>query len=296
MSKSTLEIAKPRIVPFFNACARRVWTFPQLETVLANMREEWQLAERIRQDEFIEFLLDNTPFVRTVLIFPSVPITRYWWGAPNAYELAVSINPTGYFSHHTAAFLHGLIMDEPTPIYINIEQRANEARQGSLQQPNIDKAFKRPARISHSTATFGDRAICQLHGKSTGQLGVIGRNHPIYGQMRLTNVARTLIDMVVRPAYSGGVSTVLSAFRKAVEIVTADELKKVLEDLQHVYPYHQSIGFLMEKTGVWDNGSIEVFQKMGMIYDFYLDYQMDNPRYSSNWRLYYPTCLDDMQA
>jgi hypothetical protein len=108
MPKSTLEVAKPHIIPFFSACNRRVWTLKQLETVLTNMREEWKVAQRVDLDEFVGFLLAETSFIETRLDFPSQSIVHYWWSKPTGYELAMSLQLAGYFSHYTAMYLNAL--------------------------------------------------------------------------------------------------------------------------------------------------------------------------------------------
>lgn len=293
MPKSTLDAAKASMIAFFSACDRRIWTGKQLENAMTSMRKEWGLAQRITIKGFIEYLLDETPFVKTVLSFPSELIARYWWGSQTGYELAASVRPTGYFSHHTAMYLHGLATHEPSVIYINSEQQAKGARQGALQQASIDAAFKKPVRISNNLAAYQDKTISILNGKNTGQLGVISRKHPDAGVIRVTNPARTLIDIAVRPAYSSGISEVLHAYRKAASMLSGQELINVLANLQHAYPYHQAIGFLMEKSGNWDQAALKLFQEPGIQYDFYLDYQMVDTHFSSTWRLHYPAWLDE---
>ncbi len=89
---------------------------------------------------------------------------------------------------------------------------------------------------------------------------------------------------------------ILNAYRKAAGKVSARELMSVLENIQHAYPYHQAIGFLLEKSGNWNEEEIAVFRNTAMQYDFYLDYEMHEPCFSRTWRLYYPASLDDAQS
>ena len=51
--------------------------------------------------------------------------------------------------------------------------------------------------------------------------------------------------------------------------------------------------FLIEKSGVWEEEAANLFRNIPMQYDFYLDYEITDPRYSKTWRLYYPAYLDD---
>ena len=96
-------------------------------------------------------------------------------------------------------YLHNLTIAEPTTVYINSEQKATGARPGSVRQEGIEAAFKRPVRMSNNRASYEDREICLLNGKNTGQFGVINRKYPKHGSVHITSLARTLIDIVVRP-------------------------------------------------------------------------------------------------
>ena len=190
-------------------------------------------------------------------------------------------------------YLHGLTTNEPATVYLNAEQKAKGAKPGCLQQGGVDAAFRMSVRMSNNRAAFGEREICLLNGKNTGQFSVVSRKHPQYGPIRNTTVARTLVDIVVRPAYSGGIREVLNVYQNAAGKVSADEVVNVLKNLQHAYPYHQSIGFLMEKSGCWEEKEVDLFRSMRMDYDFYLDYKMTDAHYSKAWRLNYPDWLDD---
>lgn len=65
----------------------------------------------------------------------------------------------------------------------------------------------------------------------------------------VTDLERTLIDVVVRPAYAGGINQVAQAYKQAAHRVDVDHMIKLLKNMQYVYPYHQSIGFLLERAG-----------------------------------------------
>lgn len=109
--------------------------------------------------------------------------------------------------------------------------------------------------------------------------------------MRTTNFERTLIDIVVRPAYSGGTNNLIEIYRRAKDRVSANEIIKTLKKLDYIYPYHQSIGFLMERAG-FEKSEYEQLRKPGLDYKFYLDYKIKNKKYDENWKIYYPAELD----
>jgi predicted transcriptional regulator of viral defense system len=108
----------------------------------------------------------------------------------------------------------------------------------------------------------------------------------------VTNLERTLIDIAVRPAYAGGVNSVLSAYRLAQPNVSIRKLKKALRFLNYVYPYHQSIGFYIDMAGNYTNKAIQEFLTYDTFkYNFYLDYEIKEKSYSEKWRIYYPQDL-----
>jgi hypothetical protein len=107
----------------------------------------------------------------------------------------------------------------------------------------------------------------------------------------VTDIARTLVDMAVRPSYSGGPSQILRAYRKGLDLVSGVTLAETLVSLKHTYPYHQAVGYYMEKAG-FSKEHLEPFHKIPMQFDFYLDNQIINPHYSQKWRLFFPADFD----
>jgi predicted transcriptional regulator of viral defense system len=101
---------------------------------------------------------------------------------------------------------------------------------------------------------------------------------------------RTLVDLTVRPLYAGGVPEVLEAYRRAREEVSMMKLLAVLKRFQYVYPYHQAVGFYMERSG-YRSSQFEQLRQKGFEFDFYLGYGMPEKEYDSNWRLYIPKGL-----
>jgi len=79
----------------------------------------------------------------------------------------------------------------------------------------------------------------------------------------------------------------LKAYGAAKDRISIDRLLAVLEKLNHLYPYHQAIGFLMQKTGYLPK-SYEPLRAKGLNYDFYLTHDMKHKEYSKEWRLFYP--------
>ena len=240
------------------------------------------------QSEVINTLIRQTGLQRISLPFPHRSVTRYAWGDVGVLELIQSVDPNGYFTHFTAVHLHGLTDQIPKTIYFNVEQKGT-GRGSMVTQEGIDRAFKGKCRVSRNVIALHDHKVYRLNGKSTGKLGVIEfQPGPGPGAIQVTTIERTLIDAAVRPVYSGGVFEVAKAFEAAVPQLSLQCLANTLRRMDFAYPYHQTIGFYLERTGFFDNASLEPFRSFGLDFDFYLDYGIKNPEYCDRWRLYIP--------
>ena len=151
----------------------------------------------------------------------------------------------------------------------------------------IDAAFSRRVRVSNDIAPYKDVQICIVHGQQTGRLGVIEMKGNDAETISVTGVERTLIDIAVRPVYSGGVFEVLKAYRLAKDTVSVNRLVAVLKKMNYAYPYHQVIGFYLERAG-YKESSIQLLRKIPMRLDFYLEHGITDRDYSKEWRLYFP--------
>ncbi len=286
--KSKIEILKPKIVEAFENLQRKTFSGSEIEKILRELTDLWHIKKPITIDAFIKFLLDETNLEQIKLRFPSQKVERYIWGEASAYELALSLKPKAYFSHYTAMWLHGLTEHRPKIIYLKCEQLEKPNHQGSLEQKNIDWAFRQPPRKSKNIANYKDQKICLLYGTNTRNLGVIETESVNGERIRVSNIERTLIDISVRPFYSGGVSEILKAYKLAKDKISTKKLLTMLKKMDFSYPYHQAIGFYLERSGVYEESLIQPFKKLEVQYDFYLTNQMKDMSYSKEWRLYYP--------
>jgi hypothetical protein len=218
--------------------------------------------------------------------YPS--IKRYIWGDPSPYARGLSLRRNAYLSHASAVFLHGLTAQIPKTIYVNREQTPKPAlAPHSLTQEGINRAFKNNPRTSRYVVTEGDYRYVLLSGKATGRLEVTELPWVEGELLELTKLERTLIDITVRPTYGGGVFQVLEAYRAAKEKVSVRTLVATLKKLDYLYPYHQAIGFYMERAG-YGPKQLDPLRKLGFQFDFYLANSIENPTYNQEWRLFYP--------
>jgi predicted transcriptional regulator of viral defense system len=290
---SRLTIAKKDIFAIFEQSSQKVYSQTQLAQILSQHRTNWRLAQRTTAQDFIAFLEKQGELTPNLFRATNYnrQTTRYSWGNASIYELAQSIQSRGYLSHSTAVALHALTDLIPKTLYLNVEQSPKPAPSGPLTQRGIDQAFARKQRQSNMTYEHDDWSITIINGKNTGALGVEELIGPSEERLRVTNLERTLIDIVVRPTYAGGIFQVLQAYRAAKDKLSTNRLIATLKKLDYIYPYHQAIGFLMERAG-YDEKRYSMLRQLGLKYDFYLSHAVQQPEYSSEWRLFYPKGME----
>lgn len=285
-----LSIAGPDIIKALDAAPQKVYSLKDIAQFLDANREDWRLAMRTTAVEFIAFLeRKGLKTIKIEFLHPGIrTITRYVWKDASPYEIGQSLKERAYLSHGTAVFLNSLTDQLPKTIYVNQEQSEKHTEPpDELVQQNIDRAFASKQRQTQAIGKYNDEwQFIILNGKHTGQSGVMQMNFQS-ASLRVTSIERTLIDIAVRPAYAGGVFQVLNAYRGAKDRVSVATLTATLKTLKYVYPYHQAIGFYMQRAG-YDAKRYDRLKKIGLKNDFYLAHDMREKLYSEEWRLYYP--------
>jgi predicted transcriptional regulator of viral defense system len=292
MNISRIKSAEKDIRGYFDSLAKKIFLKKNIYQILAENHRTWELRKIMSVDTFIDGLL-KMKLKEVKLTSPNydTTYTRFMWGKNIPIcQLGLSLRPQSYLTHHTAMRIHGLTDQTPATVYVNTEQSIKYDREGELEQGRIATAFKRKPRVSKYIFTYKDRNICCLNGINTKKLGVEEATVFTEGKLPVTNIERTLIDITVRPIYSGGCHEVLKAYGRAKDRVSVERIISMLKKIKYIYPYHQAIGFYMQTAGFSDS-ALKQLKKFGMEYDFYLDYGMKKTKYSKEWRIYYPKNL-----
>jgi hypothetical protein len=289
MNETRIRIAKPDIVKHFDGLSQKVLKQTDIAQILTRMRAFWRLAQRTTTSVFIKFLMEHARLKRLEFPFPYRKEVRYSWGAVPLLEALLTLKAGSYYSHYTAVRMHGLTEQIPKTIYLNHEQPPH-AQGGKLEQGRIDAAFARRPRVSHNVIELEDVRVCLVNGMHTGELGVVEEEVRWDGELarvRLTNLERTLIDIAVRPVYSGGVWEVLKAYEQSKDRVSVNRLAANLQSLNYLYPYHQAIGFYLERAG-FKSSAVNLLRRFPMDFDFHLANEIKEKQYVKAWRLYVP--------
>lgn len=267
--------------------AGKIFSRADIGRLLSDNSAFWRLAQSTTLDKFIEFLKTKGRLVEFSFELPFRPTKRFVWGDAPTEAIVQSLRPDGYFSHLTAISAHQITDQIPSTIYLNSEQRLGSGG-GQLNQRSIDLAFKSKPRISSNSTTFRNLTIRVLNGGNTNNLGVVEISLDKMHNIRVTDLERTLIDAAVRPSYSGGVSQVAIAYQMSHERVSVNRIAAYLRQLAYTYPYHQAIGYYLDRAGIYTSSQIQLLRQFPIEYDFYLTHAMQETKYVPEWRLYVP--------
>lgn len=288
-AKKRTGIAKKDVVALFEGQPTRIFTRASLARLLSQSRNSWRSKKHESAESFIKWCLKNTSLRRHDFPLPYREEVRYTWGAVPLYELINSLKPDSYFTHYTALSLHELTEQIPKIIYLNHEQAKESVSMGGLAQDGIHRAFKSRQRESRNRTDCEGFTICIVNGRKTGRLGVVTATGPDNAKIQVTDLERTLIDAAVRPVYCGGVAEVLGAYRTARgRRVSINRLCAYLKRLAYIYPYHQAIGFYLERAGGYTKSQLDLLRQFPIQFEFYLTHGMRETAYDEKWKLFFP--------
>lgn len=284
-----MDLYKNEIISELNGQNNSILTLTQIEHVLSKNRVEWRLPNSTTLQQFLEYLMAKRKILKVIEFGPESRREKRYLYANNELNpltLASSLYKNSYLSHYSAVTYHDLTDEIIKSIYINHEQSPKTKRATVIPQENIDKAFSKPMRTTNNYFDYNNQRIYILNGQYTNNLGVIEREG-----IRVTDIERTLIDITVRPQYSGGVYEVLNIFKKAKGEASANRIAAYLQKLDYSYPYHQAIGFYLEKAGYKENAIRLLENKFPLKGDFYLTYNIPDKAYNQRWQIFYPKNL-----
>ena len=296
MRTSRIQIAKPDIVSEFSQHGP-VFRPRELSAIFNARRDFWRLAKSMTLTAFTRFMLDKTDLRHVRYDFPNRPVSGFTWGDVPTLETVLELVDGSYLSHFTAMRIHGLTEQLPKTVYFS-KERSTDYWYGRdddeiFEQDAIDAAFRRPPRISHNAVTLpnGQGRLMMLEGAYQEGRGVIsgavnfGGDRPL--NLRYTDLERTLIDIVVRPFYAGGVFEVAKAFENARGELSGNAMLAMLKGMNFGYPYHQAIGYYLDRSG-YKPSVVNLYRRLPMERDFYLAHGMESTRYIPRWRLHVP--------
>ncbi len=296
---SVLTLAQSKIEQYLSDLDKNVFLETDLKSIFNRNKKKWDLTYSTTFEKFVNHLLK-----RSYLSFIEVPEfnkTIYLWKENTltdeaVYEVALAIKPRSYISHYSAMFLLNLTEQIPKTIYVTYDRESpiNKRKNIDLLQESIDCAFSKEKKKPRVVASFKGYDIVLISGTDSKKTGVT--NIKLFNgiTIQVTNIARTLIDIVVRPELSGDVTEIAKAYSLAKNQVQIKQLKTYIKSKDYIYPYEQVVGFLMEHVGYDADKVEEIYGMCKNIFSFYLGRNIKNPLFSEKWKIYYPKLLDNV--
>jgi predicted transcriptional regulator of viral defense system len=163
----------------------------------------------------------------------------------NELELAQECNPQSVVSHLSAIHLHRLTDSFPNEIHlVTPAGTADQTPPGippHLWGADVGFSVKAP-QVLEGVPVYWHRRLPKLW---------FGNREALHGGVTLatTDLERTLLDALEKPAWSGGFSTVLEAWRNASAVWNLDRLVEYTERIGSPLG-RQRVGFLVEALGL----------------------------------------------
>jgi predicted transcriptional regulator of viral defense system len=304
MMNARFRLATPEITAYFKSDFRKAFNRKDLEEILNDNRKEWMLRSEFSPGAFIDNLTESGILKRKDLRFLKHNYPVYTKdGKADIYDIVGKASEKGYFSHLSAVYLHEMTVQIPKTIYLTIEQpRLRENQTSKITQDDIDVSFAKESKLSNAIVKLmlnrRQWTIYQLfgsvhyHEQETNSLETFVHSDGV--KLRRTSPERTLIDIAIRPEYSGGIEIVREAYQNAQSRISVNRLNAILKEMKTKYPYHQVIGFWMEISSNYTETQLGILNRVPQEYDFYLIHGHDKEqlKYNKKWRIYYPSYLD----
>lgn len=291
MRKESFNAALPQIEVYFAQLEEKAFTTNDLTAIFEGNRHQWKIAAYRTSKDFMRFLKERGVLqVRRLKHQPTGSIKTILSKKDSTYyDVGLTIKKEGHLSNYTAMVLHELTLQIPKTVYVSYMKNQTGASNNppniSLTQDSIDSAFSKPQRLTsdvYKSEADGYRLYFVQKNYTSKELGLEKRKN-----FKFTDLERTILDITVRPAYSGGVFQVLEAYIAAKRKIDTKKLFEYLNELNYIYPYHQLVGFYLEKAG-YDKAALDLFSNKISSYKFYLTYNISNKQYDEKWKIFYP--------
>lgn len=289
---SNIMLSKSKIELYFDNSEKVIYSSHEIMNIFNFNKKKWNLTYSTTFPKFLEFLLTKS-YLEEINVGLKV---LYGWkintyGNDIIYEIAINLKPRSYISHYTAMFLNNMTEQIPKTIYVTYDRENKLVNHNKkLEQSKIDLAFSKTKKKTEVSYNFQGYRFVLISSPSDEKIGVKNIVLSTGLVIPVTNVERTLIDIIVRPELSGGIPEIIKAY-KAIDTVQIAKLKTYLKKKDYVYPFEQSIGFCLEYAGIEKEKVDLFFESYQFKYNFYLDRNLENPNFSERWKLFYPNYL-----
>lgn len=295
MPRESFDRAAFQIASFFEKHPFKAYTTYDIQQIFDAERNAWRIANYRNYKHFITFLNDRKILLLDIQNHEAQNSIKQILRKKDAtpFHVGLTVKKGGYLSNYSAMQIHQLTLQLPKTVYVSDDKYLDiyspKPNEVTLEQEAVDKAFSKPQRVATESykSTFDGFRYVYLQRKHTSvNIGIIKKQN-----VAVTDLERTLIDIAVRPVYSGGAFEVLKAYRNAKPKIDVEKLNEYLVQLDYIYPYHQLIGFYLDLTG-FPEKELKIFLDRKTDINFYQTYNLSNKKLNQKWGVYYPMGIE----
>jgi len=295
MPKESFDRATSDITAFFDNHPLKAYTTYDIQQIFDSERDVWRIANYRNFKHFITFLNNRRILFLDVQKHEArsseKQILRKKEATP--FHVGLTVKKSGYLSNYSAMQIHQLTLQVPKTVYVSEDKyqdaHALKPEDIELEQEAVDGAFSKPQRVakeSYKSKFDGFRYVYLQRKHTSTNIGLIKRKG-----LSVTDLERTLIDIAVRPVYSGGVFEVIEAYRNAKAKIDLEKLNNYLIELNYIYPYHQLIGFYLDLIGIPEK-DLQIFLDKKTSINFYQTYNLSNKELNKKWGIFHPIGIE----
>jgi hypothetical protein len=104
--------------------------------------------------------------------------------------------------------------------------------------------------------------------------------------IRHSSVERALVEMIVNVQYFKNAEHIIETFKPIKKKLDIDDVYKIVERFDFIYPYFQSVGFYLEQIG-FTKEQLHKFKEKITDLKFYTEKQKDQYEYDEYWQIYF---------
>lgn len=256
---------------------------PSVKRIYEIARNKGYVAKNIGLLMFISMLAEKGVFFIHSLSVNGKTYTRY--RTTNDYDAIAfvsTLEQNGFFSMSTALEIQSFMKYEKPLVFYSYEQSRKTINDDivALTQKKIDDAFSKGYRYTKKIADFGDKHVVVLQPKFTNNVEII-----FHDNYRVSSVNRALVEMIINIQYFGSLEKILLMFKPLREYIDPQKVYSVLEKMDLIYPYFNSVGFFLEYIGFKKN-ELELFKKRVSSLNFYFEKGKTTYTYNDYWKVY----------
>ncbi len=222
-----------------------IFSFDHISMILENLKDKNLVQQSMSSSMLYSKLLEDGLISYTVT-FRDIQKIRYTLDKEfNIYDFACSLENKSFFPMFTSLNIQGLSNYRNNFVFISRERKErNNFTSRSLTQDAIDKAFTSNPRRTKAHDVINGYNLVSLESNNTGGIGIIN-----YKGHRISSINRAFVEIISNIHYFVSPGSVINEFKIIKNKLDIDEIFKIIEKFDFIYPYYQLAGYYLEEIG-----------------------------------------------